>query len=159
MESGLNPGVNSIRVRLGTSGDLQWLVQNNLALALESEGLELDVLRVTAGVSAVLSDPGKGFYLVAVEGENPLGQLMITPEWSDWQGGFYWWIQSVYVPPAHRRRGVFRTLFESACLEAEQNGQVLALRLYVDEFNEGARASYRRLGMSPSHYHIFERLL
>lgn len=34
------------------------------------------------------------------------GSLMITFEWSDWRNGYYWWIQSVFVRPQYRGRGV-----------------------------------------------------
>ena len=41
----------------------------------------------------------------------PVGTLMLTREWSDWRNGDWWWIQSVYVPPSHRRKGVFAALY------------------------------------------------
>ncbi len=150
---------SSMSVRYGKDGDRDWIVHNNIALARESEGLELDPETVRTGVDAVLADRGKGFYLLAESGGEMRGQLMITPEWSDWRSGYYWWIQSVYVLPTHRRQGVLRRLFEGSCTLAEKAGNVNRLRLYVDEFNESAQDSYRRLGMSPSHYRFFELAL
>ncbi len=82
---------------------------------------------------------------------------MITFEWSDWRNGAVWWIQSVYVAPAWRRRGVYATLHEEVRRLARESGAV-GLRLYVDEDNTSARAVYRALGMQPSRYLMFEEM-
>ena len=76
------------------------------------EGKTLDPAVLAAGVAAGLADPHKGLYFVAEEGGEVVGQLMLTIEWSDWRNGWIWWIQSVYVRPDARRRGVFRPLYE-----------------------------------------------
>ena len=52
--------------------------------------------------------PAQGALFVAEEEGTCSGQLMLTFEWSDWRNGWIWWIQSVYVRPEARRRGVFR---------------------------------------------------
>ena len=89
---------------------------------------------------------------------NPLiiCQTMITPEWTDWHNGWNWWIQSVYVHPAHRRRGVFSLLYEHIRAAARRDPDVHALRLYVDYDNETALRCYRQLGMLESRYRIYE---
>lgn len=143
-------------VRRGNESDLEWLTENNIALARESESLELDPHTVRSGVAAVLSDRSLGFYLLAEFEEKRSGQLMVTTEWSDWRCGCCWWLQSVYVRPQYRGRGVFRRLFEAVLTLGEEAGNVVSLRLYVDRFNHAAQASYRKMGMSASHYQIFE---
>ncbi|MBR3859526.1 MAG: GNAT family N-acetyltransferase [Bacteroidaceae bacterium] len=40
----------------------------------------------------------------------PVGSLMLTREWSDWNNQWYWWIQSVYVTPEHRRQSIRRCI-------------------------------------------------
>ena len=60
----------------------------------------------------MVGDPLQGRYFVAAAGMELLGQFMHTWEWSDWRNGMLWWLQSVYVRPEHRRRGVFRRLVE-----------------------------------------------
>jgi ribosomal protein S18 acetylase RimI-like enzyme len=80
---------------------------------------------------------------------------MVTPEWSDWRNGTVWWIQSVYVAPAHRRRGVYRMLHEHV-REAGRAEGVVGLRLYVDRNNLTAQNTYGVLGMSESRYIMYE---
>jgi GNAT superfamily N-acetyltransferase len=129
----------------------------NVALAWESESLKLEPDRVRAGVEALLRDPAKGTYFVAVIGTEVVGQLLITHEWSDWRNGDFWWLQSVYVRPDFRRKGVFKALFDCVQGKAAEAGNVCGLRLYMEEANKRARETYRRLGMIETHYHIFEK--
>ncbi len=90
-------------------------------------------------------------------GPAPVGQAMVTFEWSDWRNGPIWWIQSVFVTPAWRRRGVYRALHALVRRRAREVGAV-GLRLYVDRDNAPARATYRALGMRPSRYDMFEEI-
>ncbi|MEJ5277625.1 MAG: GNAT family N-acetyltransferase, partial [Thermogemmata sp.] len=99
-------------IRAADRRDLAVLAAYNLALAWETEQKRLDPATVEAGVEALLGDPQRGFYTVAeIEGQ-VVGQVLITFEWSDWRNGWFWWLQSVYVHPQYRRRGVFRALVE-----------------------------------------------
>jgi GNAT superfamily N-acetyltransferase len=145
-----------VRARAATSADFRVLVEFNLSMARESEGLELDRARLERGVEAALADPGRGFYLVAEFDGAPSGCLLVTAEWSDWRNGWAWWIQSVYVMPAARRHGVYSALHRRVLELARERGDVVALRLYVERNNLPAQATYRRLGMQESHYLMFE---
>lgn len=147
-----------IEVRRGRLGDAPVIVEFNRRLALETENARLDRALLARGVRAVLERPDLGFYLVAVAGDRVVGQLMITYEWSDWRNGHIWWLQSVYVEEAFRRRGVFRRLYRRTEELASQAEQVVGLRLYVEKSNRGARETYERLGMSTSHYHVLEMM-
>jgi GNAT superfamily N-acetyltransferase len=82
--------------------------------------------------------------------------MMLTVEWSDWRDGWFWWIQSVYVDPAHRRRGVYAALHEHVRALARGAGDVVGLRLYVERDNTRARRVYQRLGMRPTGYLVYE---
>jgi [ribosomal protein S18]-alanine N-acetyltransferase len=93
-------------------------------------------------VGAVLGlarlDQGDGFYLVAWEGDEPLGHAHLAlgdpPE-----------LQDVSVRPEHRRRGVASALTASAEREVRARG-FDRLRLTVGVDNEPAQALYRRCG-------------
>ncbi|MBL9137674.1 MAG: GNAT family N-acetyltransferase [Verrucomicrobiales bacterium] len=130
----------------------------NQRLAWETEQLRLDSATVSAGVQAVLTQPRHGIYFVAVAEGRVIGQCSVTYEWSDWRNGELWWLQSVYVDAAWRGQGVFRALFEAVERTAGEAGAV-GLRLYVEENNEGAQATYRRHGMEKTHYLVYEKTL
>lgn len=85
-----------------------------------------------------------------------IGQLMITYEWSDWRNGVFWWIQSVYVDPAWRRRGVYRQMHDAVVLQAKADPKVCGIRLYVEQENHTAEAVYQRVGLARSAYKIYE---
>lgn len=147
--------VRADRTHLGS------IVDGNAAMALETEKLVLDRLRLTAGVGAVLDDPAKGFYLVATRrgadgAATVVGQLMVTFEWSDWRNGVFFWIQSVYVWPGARRTGVYRALYAELVKMARARGDVSGIRLYVERENRRAQATYAALGMAHAHYDMYE---
>ncbi len=83
---------------------------------------------------------------------------MHTREWSDWRNGDIWWIQSVYVHPDHRRLGVFRSLYGHLQSLAESDPGVVGLRLYVEQENQAAQATYVGLGMKHARYRVMQDL-
>lgn len=141
----INMDVVPTEIRQANEGDLAVLASNNIAMALETENLELDPPTITQGVAAILADSSKGRYYVCTDANrNVIGQLMITLEWSDWRNANVWWIQSVYVHPQHRRRGIYRSLYARARHDAQQAGAA-GLRLYADNDNTRAHATVRPL--------------
>ena len=147
---------DAINIRRATADDAPFIIESNVTMALETEGLALDEERVRPGVAAVLSDSSLGFYLVAeVEGQWA-GQLMVTFEWSDWRNGLFWWIQSVYVRPQFRRRGIYRALHRKVAALAQEAGGVCGLRLYVDKDNVTAQKVYESLDMHCTRYYLYE---
>lgn len=146
----------SLRIRPAYPRELSTLVEFNRAMARETESKELDPERSRLGVEAVFAEPSRGTYYVALRGEELVGALMLTSEWSDWRNGVFWWIQSVYVVPAARRAGVFRALYTHVLERARANPDVCGLRLYVERENERAQKVYENLGMKAAHYRMFE---
>jgi ribosomal protein S18 acetylase RimI-like enzyme len=146
-----------LTIRRALPEDAPIVVEFNQLLAQESEGKNLDASRLGLGVRAVLQDGAKGLYFLACEGPQVLGQIMVTFEWSDWRDGWFWWIQSVYVRSAARRRGVFRSLFDHVVREAKSREDVIGLRLYVERANEAAQKTYQAMGLEPTSYFVMER--
>ena len=97
-----------------------------------------EVERVAAVLDLARLEQGDGYYLVAWEGDEPLGHahLALTdpPE-----------LQDVSVRPEYRRRGV-ATALAGAAERAAAAGGFTRLRLSVSVENDAARAMYRHLG-------------
>ena len=148
-----------MNIRLAEKTDALDLVEFNQAMALETEGKRLDSDILKSGVEAVFNDEKKGFYVVAEEAGKIVGGLMVTFEWSDWRGQWFWWIQSVYILPEFRGRSIYRLLYEFVKNEAEKSKNVCGFRLYVEKENELAQKVYEKLGMEISHYLMYEETL
>jgi GNAT superfamily N-acetyltransferase len=145
-----------ITIRRAIDTDAAIIADQSAAMAREIEDIELDRGRLLAGTQAVLNDAGKGFYVIAEHEGRVAGQLMITFEWSDWRNGVFWWIQSVYVESESRGQGVYTALHRWVREQAEGAGDVCGIRLYVDKSNHNAQRTYRRLGMTPAVYDMYE---
>ena len=145
-----------IRIRRGSVADLDTIVAFNQAMAVESENKTLDLSTVTAGVRRALEDPGRSVYFLAEASGTVVGQAMVTMEWSDWRNGFFWWIQSVYVDPGSRNRGVFRAIYQHIHALARKRPDVCGVRLYVHRDNRAAIDVYGKLGMKQTDYLLYE---
>lgn len=152
--------LDHLKIRLAKPEDAATIASFSAAMALETENRHLDLGRLYDGTVALLESPDRGFFMVAeleqVESCRLLGQLMITYEWSDWRNGVFWWIQSVYIDPAWRRQRIFRRMHEAVMATAQKTPNVCGVRLYVEASNSTAQVVYRRVGLTPSSYAIFE---
>ena len=152
---------DGIIIRPACAEDVDIIVRFNAALAFETESRRLHLATLRQGTGAFLESPEYGFYIIAELPEDmsykPIGQLMITYEWSDWRNGVFWWIQSVYVVPRRRGQGVFRAMYDHILVKAKADPRVCGIRLYVERENRRAQTVYQRVGLTPSIYTIFER--
>lgn len=149
---------DGVEIREARPEDAPVIVDFQIRMARATEDLELDFDTVTRGVAAVFADPAKGSYWVAEADGRVIGSLLTTFEWSDWRNGTVLWIQSVYVLPEWRRRGVYRRLYEHLRRQVERSPDLRGLRLYVDQRNTAAQEVYERLGMTREHYQMYEWL-
>ncbi|HIH29229.1 MAG TPA: GNAT family N-acetyltransferase [Thermoplasmata archaeon] len=143
-----------MKIRRAHDRDAEVITAQNIALAKESEGIILNNQTTLAGVTALLVDTTKGFYLVAEENNTVIGQLMITFEWSDWRNRSLWWVQSVYVQEPWRKQGVFTELLDHAKEMAHREG-VPFLRLYVHDHNTSAQEVYEKMGWHHDPYRMY----
>ena len=148
--------IDGIEIRPALPRDAEAIVDFQIRMARETEELELEPEAVTRGVRAVLDDSTKGQYWVADSRGHLVGSLLTTYEWSDWRDGTVLWVQSVYVVPALRGRGIYRRLYEHLRDRVLASPDLRGIRLYVDRRNLAAQRVYERLGMSREHYEMFE---
>ncbi|MBW7988646.1 MAG: GNAT family N-acetyltransferase [Planctomycetes bacterium] len=147
-----------IEIRKGKLSDTERIVELQLQMAHETEGLRLDKQVVTKGVRGVFQQPQRGSYWVAEEDGKFLAVFLAIPEWSDWRNATVLWIHSLYVIPQARKKGVFSKLYSNLKQQVEQSPDLAGLRLYVDKQNEPAQKVYEKLGMNKHHYELYEWL-
>jgi GNAT superfamily N-acetyltransferase len=151
------PDGSGIEVRPAGPSDLGTIVRFNAGLAQETEGKQLDPTVLERGVTRALAEPDRLRYWVAERQGLVVGQAAITREWSDWRDGWIWWLQSVYVDAPDRGKGVFRALITAIRDAALTAGDVIGLRLYVEDANHDAQKVYRALDFEPGGYQVFEQ--
>lgn len=145
-------------IRKASTNDSEKIVGFQLAMANETENVELHQPTVVLGVNAVLNNKSKGQYYVAEIIGQVVGSLLTTFEWSDWRNGTILWIQSVYVLPEFRRKGIYRSMYAHIKQLVLEDENLNGIRLYADKTNIPAHLTYQKLGMSPDHYITFEWL-
>ncbi|MBL0741905.1 GNAT family N-acetyltransferase [Chryseolinea lacunae] len=145
-----------ITIQKATLQDVDTLIDFQQKLAFESEGVTLNGNVLRKGLHALFADPNKGFYFIAKENSEVIGCHMITFEWSDWRNGMVWWLQSVYVKESHRKKGVFKLMYDNIVNIVNADPGLIGLRLYVDKTNARAMKVYEAMGMDGSHYTVYE---
>ena len=145
-----------IKVKEALEVHARGIVEFQIAMAMETENIQLDRNRVKKGVDAVFQDVTRGKYYVALDGDKLIASLMITYEWSDWRNGNVYWIQSVYVLSEYRGKGVFKKMYSHIKDSVKNTPGLSGIRLYVDKSNHRAQKVYNKIGMDGSHYQLFE---
>lgn len=147
-----------VKIRKGKLSDSKHIVELQLQMARETEGLELDKKVVSKGVHGVFEKPARGTYWIAEEKGEVLGVLLAVPEWSDWRNATVLWIHSLYVIPEARGQGVFKKLYLNLKKQVKQSPELAGIRLYVDKRNKLAQEVYEKMGMNKHHYELYEWL-
>jgi GNAT superfamily N-acetyltransferase len=141
-------------VRRAELSDLEVLVSFAVQEAKEAEGIELSPENVHRGISAALANDSLGrFWVLTRENEEAIANVSIIREWSNWNGGYYWWIQSLFILPEFRGAGLMQNLINAVKNAAHREGAI-DLRLYVHGKNERAIKAYNKAGFSESLYRI-----
>ena len=144
-------------VRPAGLDDLDELVGFIREEAREAEGIEIVPATLRKGIEAALTDNTKSIYWVMVdERDAPLGCVSALKEWSDWNAGYYWWVQSMYLSPASRGQGRMQLLMDTVSAEMQKQGG-LELRLYVHRDNGKAIRAYAKIGFEMSACKIMVR--
>jgi GNAT superfamily N-acetyltransferase len=145
-----------MNIRTAYKSEKHFIVDFQLKMAKETEDLALDTELVNLGVEAVLNNSNKGQYYVAEKDGRIVASLLTTYEWSDWRNGTVIWIQSVYVLPEYRGKGIYKEMYLFLKNEVQKHPSLLGLRLYVEKENKNAQNVYSKLGMDGEHYQMYE---
>lgn len=146
-------------IRESQPSDLDTLIAFTVEEARETEGADPDLKAVRLGVASGLKGAAPATYWVAqAEDGQVVGSISVVTEWSNFRGGYYWWIQSLFILPEHRGTGLVDLLLQSVA-DSARKADALDLRLYVLQSNERATAAYRRCGFETSPYSIMTRPL
>jgi len=145
-----------MKIKEATKNNIETIKNFQIKMAEESEGMILDNETITKGVKAVFEDNSKGVYYIAKENNTVIASLLTTYEWSDWRNAYVLWIQSVYVITEHRRKGVFKKMYQYLKNIVESSDKYIGLRLYVDKTNVNAQKVYDNVGMNNQHYLMYE---
>lgn len=132
------------------------LIDFQKRLAFETEGIILSDETLRRGVDALFTDPSKGYYYIAHEDGVAVGCHSVTFEWSDWRNGMVLWLQSLYVIESHRKKGIFKLMYDNLIRMINLDDGLIGLRLYVDKSNTRAMNVYESMGMDGSHYTVYE---
>lgn len=144
----------TFHIRMATSADLESLVSFAIAEAKEAEGIKKDSKRVRQGITAALNDDSIARYWVLEKSNTGvIGSVSIVKEWSDWNSGYYWWIQNMYILPEFRGKGLMERLIQDLKDTAREEG-ALELRLYVHKNNAQAISAYQKVGFFDADYRI-----
>jgi GNAT superfamily N-acetyltransferase len=148
----------SATIRPAAAADLDVLVAFTLSEAWDSERRTLSAADVRRGVQGAFDSPPKArYWVLEVEG-HIVGSTSIITEWSNFRGGDYWWIQSLYIVPEHRGRGLVDVLLHHL-VEQAKAGRALDLRLYGFDTNARALRAYERFGFRKAPYLILTKSL
>ncbi len=145
-----------IKIRKGINSDAEIIAEFQMLMARETEDIALNRATVNKGVKAIFEKPGLGQYFVAEMDGKIVASLMTTFEWSDWRNSTVWWLQSVYVLPAYRQKGVFRKMYTHIKEQVLSLDEVSGIRLYMVHTNNRAAKVYENVGMDGKRYRLFE---
>lgn len=145
-----------MQVRKAHNIDIAEIVNFQLSMALETEGIKLDRKTVNEGVQKIFNNPDLGTYWAVYDNKKIIACTLTIPEFSEWRNGTVMWIHSVFVIEEYREKGVFKMIYEYLKELVSNDMSLMGLRLYVDKTNIKAQKVYKKLGMDGEHYQLFE---
>ncbi|MCF8366753.1 MAG: GNAT family N-acetyltransferase [Bacteroidales bacterium] len=146
----------NLNIRKGMPSDAKVIAAFQILMAKETENITLDEPTVNKGVKAVFEKPDLGQYFVAEMDGKIVASLMTTFEWSDWRNSTVWWLQSVYVLPEYRQKGIFKKMYNFVKEQVLSLEEVSGIRLYMVQSNHRAAKVYENVGMDGERYRMFE---
>jgi GNAT superfamily N-acetyltransferase len=128
-------------------------------MADESEGKKLVFNNVKEAVELIIANPDYGAYFLILDKTLSLfcGIDMITYAYIIQEDKVTPWLQTVYVDPKYRMKGMFKKLLKENENYISKNDKMKnCLRLYADKDNTKAQQTYLRCGFTCSQDYMCE---
>jgi GNAT superfamily N-acetyltransferase len=109
--------------------------------------IDVDERKLVDAIEAVLSDDNLGYFLLASEGDDPVGVAYVSLTWTLEHGGRSAWLEELYVVPERRNGGIGSALLTAVIDRAQQSG-CAAIDLEVSQGQRRAEHLYGRNGFS-----------
>lgn len=132
--------------------DVDRLLPLVAAFQREADIVQDDITRRAALMPLLEGSPHGAVYLVGPQ-RAPIGYVAISFGWSLEFGGLAGFLDSIYIRPGVRRRGIGSEILANLP-KALSGASLRALHLEVARDNAGARALYERLRFEPRCDHI-----
>jgi ribosomal protein S18 acetylase RimI-like enzyme len=151
---------SEFQVRAATLEDLSTLIGFIVQEASEAEGRAPGTEKISKGIRMALEDPQLARYWVLehVPSRRLVGSVSSLTEWSDWNGANYWWVQSMFVLPEYRGRGLVNLLMSRVEAEGRAQGAI-ELRLLVHGENKAAIRAYEKTRFLEGPYRMMAKSL
>jgi hypothetical protein len=150
--------LKNLIVRIATRDDAGEIANFNVLFAKETVNKNLSLALTTEGVHQVFAKFNNGFYLIAELDNAIVGITMITREWSDWNNGAFYCIQSIFVTDKTAEKEIHDALFAKAKNLAKEHYDVCGVRLFVHKDDKETQKRYESLGLQKTEYRLFEEM-
>ncbi len=150
--------IQDLIVRIATRDDAPAIAQFNVLFAKETINKNIPLALTTEGVHQVFTKFHNGFYLIASLHNTIVGMTMITREWSDWNNGAFYCIQSIFVIDHANEKEIHDALLSKARNLAKEHYDVCGIRLYVHKDDKETQQKYEELGLEKTPYRLFEEM-
>jgi len=148
--------LENLMVRIATRDDASEIANFNVLFAKETVDKNLSLALTTEGVHQVFAKFNNGFYLIAQLKSVIVGMTMVTREWSDWNNGAFYCIQSIFVADKEHEKEIHNALFDKAKNLAKEHYDVCGVRLFVHKDDKETQKAYEELGLNKTKYRLFE---
>ncbi len=136
-----------LSVRSATPDDAS-AVTALLMAQLREHAIDTPEVQVARTVANLLERPTRGRFLLALDGETPIGVAALSLVTAIEHGGSSAWLEELYVVPARRNQGVGGRLLAAACAVVTEAGGA-AVDLEVEAGHARAARLYERAGFRP----------
>lgn len=143
-------------IRIATRDDAGEIAKFNVLFAKKTVDKNLSLALTTEGVHQVFAKFNNGFYIIAELDALIVGLTMVTREWSDWNNGAFYCIQSIFVIHTNYEKEIHDAIFNKAKSLAKEHYDVCGVRLFVHKEDKETQKIYEELGLQKTPYITFE---